>query len=625
MFLKSLTLKGFKSFADSTTMELEPGVTVVVGPNGSGKSNVVDAIAWVLGAQAPKAVRSQKMDDVIFNGTARRPALGRAEVMLTIDNSQGLLPIEFSEITVSRTLFRSGESEYAINGVECRLLDVQELLSDAGVGRQQHVIIGQGRIDEVLSNSPEDRRAIIEEAAGVLKHRKRKEKAERRLEGTEANLLRAQDLLREVRRNLKPLERQADAARRHGALIAEMRALQTYLAGREIASFQSRLTNLASDKLAGEETERSLRAKLSSLDTTVMAAEAQLSARGDSGVNDELVRIEQLRGRAKGLLAVLAERRRSVERDRGQLMDSGVVATLEAESSKLRDDLAKVNEQLAAVARVNPDSVIGEGSNTLEEARAATQKVNELTAQVRGLNEDIDRLRIAVDTDVRNENDLALRLVQADAARGAAESASDAALALFSTAQSDATSSSARAEALALALDVNSASASALREVEGALGTLNDLIDIDADRRVAVQVALGDSLSGVVAQNVDAARRALQELRQSGSVGAVLALNAIATIPFTPMVNKGQSLRGSVRAKSGPHEVQVNRLLDVLFSRVVFVQSWSDALDAAMSHPEMVVVTGDGDRFASTGMRVGASGVTQSALDEAKQIGRAHV
>ena len=619
MFLKSLTLKGFKSFADSTTMELEPGVTVVVGPNGSGKSNVVDAIAWVLGAQAPKAVRSQKMDDVIFNGTARRPALGRAEVMLTIDNSQGLLPIEFSEITVSRTLFRSGESEYAINGVECRLLDVQELLSDAGVGRQQHVIIGQGRIDEVLSNSPEDRRAIIEEAAGVLKHRKRKEKAERRLEGTEANLLRAQDLLREVRRNLKPLERQADAARRHGALIAEMRALQTYLAGREIASFQSRLTNLASDKLAGEETERSLRAKLSSLDTTVMAAEAQLSARGDSGVNDELVRIEQLRGRAKGLLAVLAERRRSVERDRGQLMDSGVVATLEAESSKLREDLAKVNEQLAAVARVNPDSVMGEGSNTLEEARAATQKVNELTAQVRGLNEDIDRLRIAVDTDVRNENDLALRLVQADAARGAAESASDAALALFSTAQSDATSSSARAEALALALDVNSASASALREVEGALGTLNDLIDIDADRRVAVQVALGDSLSGVVAQNVDAARRALQELRQSGSVGAVLALNAITTIPFTPMVNKGQSLRGSVRAKSGPHEVQVNRLLDVLFSRVVFVQSWSDALDAAMSHPEMVVVTGDGDRFASTGMRVGASGVTQSALDEAKR------
>jgi len=225
MFLKSLTMKGFKSFADSTTLELEPGVTVVVGPNGSGKSNVVDAIAWVLGAQAPSSVRSQKMDDVIFAGTAKRPALGRAEVSLTIDNSVGLLPIEFSEVTVTRTLFRTGESEYAINGVNCRLLDVQELLSDAGVGRQQHVIVSQGQIDAVLNARPEDRRSIIEEASGVLKHRKRKEKAERRLESTEANLMRAQDLLREVRRQLKPLERQADAARRHGALAAELRNL----------------------------------------------------------------------------------------------------------------------------------------------------------------------------------------------------------------------------------------------------------------------------------------------------------------------------------------------------------------------------------------------------------------
>ena len=185
MFLRSLTLKGFKSFADTTTLDLEPGVTVVVGPNGSGKSNVVDAIAWVLGAQAPSAVRSQKMDDVIFAGTAKRAALGRAEVTLTIDNSAGLLPIEFTEVTIRRTLFRSGDSEYAINGVPCRLLDVQELLSDTGVGRQQHVIVSQGQIDAVLNARPEDRRAIIEEAAGVLKYRRRKEKAERRLEATE--------------------------------------------------------------------------------------------------------------------------------------------------------------------------------------------------------------------------------------------------------------------------------------------------------------------------------------------------------------------------------------------------------------------------------------------------------
>ena len=229
MFLKSLTLKGFKSFADTTTLELEPGVTVVVGPNGSGKSNIVDAVAWVLGAQGPRTVRSSKMEDVIFAGSAKRPALGRAEVSLTIDNSAGLLPIEFTEVTITRTLFRSGDSEYAINGVPCRLLDVQELLSDTGVGRQQHVIVSQGQIDAVLNARPEDRRLIIEEAAGVLKFRRRREKAQRRLESTEGNLLRLQDLLREVRRQLRPLERQADAARRHGDLAAELTAVRRYL------------------------------------------------------------------------------------------------------------------------------------------------------------------------------------------------------------------------------------------------------------------------------------------------------------------------------------------------------------------------------------------------------------
>src|SRR6476660_7270652 len=230
VFLKSLTLKGFKSFADPTTLQLEPGVTVVVGPNGSGKSNVVDAIAWVLGAQAPSAVRSQRMDDVIFAGTAKRPALGRAEVALTIDNTAGLLPIEFTEVTVSRILFRTGESEYAVNGVPCRLLDVQERLSDAGVGRQQHVIVSQGQIDAVLNARPEDRRGIVEEAAGVLKYRKRRERAERRLESTEGNLLRLNDLLREVRRQLTPLQRQADAARRHGGLVEELHAIRIHLA-----------------------------------------------------------------------------------------------------------------------------------------------------------------------------------------------------------------------------------------------------------------------------------------------------------------------------------------------------------------------------------------------------------
>src|ERR1700730_13817378 len=184
MFLKSLSMKGFKSFADPTVWEFEPGITVVVGPNGSGKSNVVDAVTWVLGAQGPRSLRSAKMEDVIFAGTSSRPPLGRAEVSLTIDNTSGMLPIDFSEVTITRTLFRTGESEYAINGAPCRLLDIQELLSDSGVGRQQHVIVSQGQLDAVLTAHPTDRRLIIEEAAGVLKFRRRREEAQRRLEST---------------------------------------------------------------------------------------------------------------------------------------------------------------------------------------------------------------------------------------------------------------------------------------------------------------------------------------------------------------------------------------------------------------------------------------------------------
>ena len=262
MFLKSLQIKGFKSFAETADLTLEPGVTVGVGPNGSGKSNVVDAIGWVLGAQAPSAVRSAKMDDVIFAGTTKRQALGRAEVSLTIDNSAGHLPIDFTEVTLTRLLFRSGDSEYAINGVPCRLLDIQELLSDSGVGRQQHVIISQGNIDGVLNARPEERRLIIEEAAGVLKFRRRKERAERRLSATEANLTRIQDLLREVRRQLPPLERQADAARRHGDLVAELGAVRLHVAGKELHRLRSQLATSAQTQTELRSQDQRMRALL---------------------------------------------------------------------------------------------------------------------------------------------------------------------------------------------------------------------------------------------------------------------------------------------------------------------------------------------------------------------------
>jgi chromosome segregation protein len=349
VYLKTLTLKGFKSFAETTTVELEPGITVVVGPNGSGKSNIVDAVAWVLGAQGPRTVRSSKMDDVIFAGTANRSALGRAEVSLTIDNHSGILPIEFSEVTITRTLFRSGDSEYAINGVPCRLLDIQELLSDSGVGRQQHVIVSQGQLDGILNARPEDRRSVIEEAAGVLKFRRRKEKAERRLESTEGNLLRLQDLLREVRRQLRPLERQADAARRHGDLVAELQALRIHLAGRELAGLRSRLATGSEQRVALGTEERSLKSELARLDTAVMATESRLSAMGAGDISDTLVRVERVREQARGLLAVLTERRRGIERDRNAFVDQAVIATLEAEAARLAGELADVERASTAL------------------------------------------------------------------------------------------------------------------------------------------------------------------------------------------------------------------------------------------------------------------------------------
>ena len=350
MFLKRLTIKGFKSFADSATLDLEPGVTAVVGPNGSGKSNVVDAVAWVLGAQAPSAVRSQRMDDVIFAGTTERSALGRAEVSLTIDNSDSSLALDFPEITITRTLFRSGESEYSLNGSPCRLLDIQELLSDVGVGRQQHVIISQGQIDAVLNAREEDRRSIIEDAAGILKFRKRKEKAERRLDSTGSNLDRLGDMQREVKRQLKPLERQAEAARKHGNFLEELKSLRLFRFSKEFHE----LKNLASSEserrsdLAKQET-LSVN-ELKRFETEISTAESELTSRGEDDLGDQLVRFEALRERARGLKAVLLERQKGIERDRDTLVSSEVIAGLEVElikAKKEEESLTKEAELLS--------------------------------------------------------------------------------------------------------------------------------------------------------------------------------------------------------------------------------------------------------------------------------------
>ena len=272
VYVKSLTLKGFKSFASATHLRLEPGITCIVGPNGSGKSNVVDALAWVMGEQGAKSLRGGKMEDVIFAGTSGRAPLGRAEVALTIDNTDGALPIDYTEVTIARTMFRNGGSDYSINGTPCRLLDVQELLSDSGIGREMHVIVGQGQLDAVLRATPEERRGFIEEAAGVLKHRKRKERALRKLETMESNLTRVQDLTGEIRRQLGPLGRQAETARRAAVIQADARDARLRLLADDLVQLTSTLEQEVADESALIARRTEVEAAMAELATRLAAA-----------------------------------------------------------------------------------------------------------------------------------------------------------------------------------------------------------------------------------------------------------------------------------------------------------------------------------------------------------------
>mgnify|MGYP000494031807 CR=1 FL=1 len=349
MYLKSLTLKGFKSFAQPTTFNFEPGVTAVVGPNGSGKSNVVDALAWVMGEQGAKTLRGGKMEDVIFAGTSTKGPLGRAEVQLTIDNSDGALPIEYTEVTISRTLFRNGGSEYAINGDPCRLLDVQELLSDSGLGREMHVIVGQGQLDGVLRATPEERRGFIEEAAGILKHRRRKEKTVRKLEAMQTNLTRLSDLAGEVRRQLKPLGQQAEVAREAQGIAQVLRDAKARLMADDIHTLHTTLEETAKNE-SDRKAERNILAEVLGENTARLGVleAAQVSTELDQtralGFEFDSVaeRFRSLLSMANQRVAMLAQQ----QEVNGAVVDPAQIDAEAAAADKSASDLATIVEEL---------------------------------------------------------------------------------------------------------------------------------------------------------------------------------------------------------------------------------------------------------------------------------------
>ena len=675
MFLKSLSLKGFKSFADPAVLEFEPGITVVVGPNGSGKSNVVDAVAWVLGAQGPRTVRSAKMEDVIFMGTANRPALGRAEVTLTIDNSAGKLATDLAEITITRTLFRSGDSEYSINGAPCRLLDIQELLSDTGVGRQQHVIISQGHLDAILEARPEDRRAVIEEAAGVLKFRRRRERSERRLASTEENLERLFDLVREVKRQIRPLERQAAAARSYTGLSDELRAVRLFVAGAELSALDRRHTEGARAQSQLTSTEARLRGELTQLDADTERTADEMSAQRESDLASALGRTEGMVERARGLSGVLRERQRSLAQALDAAADADVVSTLEAEGARLEAELEATGEEEVSLAPELEALTAVEAAAAAEleahlaswgdgaELRQAEEAVTVAEGQVASLEHALERDRRSLvqltarlasterrfgllegeDHEVRErvaETEQARHHLQAvvaetEAAHGRAIRRLESAEQALRQAEQELARSNARADALERALDEarGAAGAELLAGIDGVVGTLLDVVEVDGGWEEAFEAAVGASIAAVVVSGSQPAKAALSRLRQGGATGAVLALTggADAGAPGTrgqgasgasPVPPGTESIRRHVRPHAGGRDISgLDAVLDTLLEGSCCAQGgWSEAIDLALARPDLVVVTREGDRFSPTGWRVRASGgvVTAALVEEAR-------
>ncbi len=400
MHLKSLTLKGFKSFAQPTTFVFEPGVTCIVGPNGSGKSNVVDALAWVMGEQGAKTLRGGKMEDVIFAGTSTRGPLGRAEVQLTIDNADGALPIEYAEVTISRTLFRNGASEYAINGETCRLLDVQELLSDSGLGREMHVIVGQGRLDTVLQATPEDRRGFIEEAAGILKHRRRKEKTVRKLEAMQANLTRLSDLAGEIRRQLKPLGRQAEIAREAQTIAAVVRDAKARIFADDVVA----LRTVLADHGRSEQERHTERLVLSDQMDLARAKIAQLEQTQSTVAVDEarnvLFGLEQVQERMRGLFTLANQR----------------LALLGSDQEDQASSASTISQAVIDEARAEIDEISTGLGDAQDAAQTATREVTRARAELDALD-----LDIAEQSALVSEHDMRITTLH-----GAAEAAASA-------------------------------------------------------------------------------------------------------------------------------------------------------------------------------------------------------
>ncbi|MVU76560.1 AAA family ATPase [Nocardia sp. ET3-3] len=565
MHLKSLTLKGFKSFASATTLRLEPGITCVVGPNGSGKSNVVDALTWVMGEQGAKALRGGKMQDVIFAGTAGRAPLGRAEVTLTIDNSDGVLPIEYSEVSITRRMFRDGAGEYEINGNSCRLMDVQELLSDSGIGREMHVIVGQGQLSAILESRPEDRRAFIEEAAGVLKHRRRKEKAVRKLDAMQSNLARLTDLTTELRRQLKPLGRQAEVARRAATVQSELRDSRLRLAADDLVSRRRELESQQSKEAYAREQHVNVQAELDAANAALAQQEFELSKLTPSAEAAAQIwfGLSALTERVNATIRIARDRARNltIEQPTGTGRDPEQLEReadrVEAEEAELREAVEMATETLEAAREALHEREMA--AKAAEQAHLAAVRavadrreglarlsgqVDTLRTRAQSSDGEISRMSTAI-AEARRRGEEAnaefeavqSELSELDAGEEGLDTAYEHAAQALALADQRVTelrekdreagkrvaSLTARIEALTMGLRRKDGAAWLLEHrTDGLLGPLSGLIRVHGGFEAAVAAALGPLADAVAADTGPAAHAAVRALKEADGGRAAL-------------------------------------------------------------------------------------------------------
>jgi chromosome segregation protein len=663
VYLKALTLRGFKSFASPTTLRFERGITCVVGPNGSGKSNVVDAFSWVMGEQGVKQLRGGKMEDVVFAGTAGRPPLGRAEVTLTIDNSDGALPIEYAEVTISRLLFRSGQSEYAINGDQCRLLDVAELLSDTGLGREMHVIVGQGQLDQVLNSGPDARRALIEEAAGVLKHRRRKEKALRKLEAMQANLTRLVDLTAEIGRRLKPLGRQAEIARKAAVIQADLRDARLRLLADDYATLAAELERDETNEAATAARRAGLEAGLAEARGAEAGLESdeQQHAPRLAAAQEAFFGLSSLSERLRGVLSLASERHRHLSappepqrpgRDPDELDREAV--TLREQEAELRQQLDVGREELSAVVaeRAAAEAALSETERRLAaESRAAAQRAERLAqlrsqvgasrSRVAAAQEEAGRLNAAYEqalsrAEQAQRDHIELRDVVSGREQGRADLAAGHDMAAAALAQaadrvarlraaeheaSDARAGlRARTEALEEAIrrgaDASGALLAEPGRFAGVLGSVADLLTVQDGAADAIAAALGAAATAVAVADLDAAVTILATLKSDDAGQAALMIAADRSRPGQPAApGDWAGAQESAARHSVPYALDLVKApaelagaVEAVLAGILVAEDLRQGLDLVREDPGLRVVTRDGDVIGAHWARGGSAG-----------------